>query len=273
MGAQDAYKATLDFWNKAGYDPTKSNYGLTSNSMTSAWNSINPGGGSISGSGPAYDRVSSIPAWLPREGTDQLMDQYNQVASQFDTKGYDDASEGQQSRLLTTALNAGNNAATDYANRARQAGGSGMGAGLIKAQATVGARKAAGEMELDRQKFDASQREKAAGLSSQIATTLGSLRDSYLKTLVSYATSEDATAASFKSNQMNLDLEQKKLDESARQFNWTRPTGGGYQTNNMGDISNLYGTPFRDPSTGLPSSNVAFAPTNRQSSGAGGIWG
>jgi hypothetical protein len=261
MGAQDTYKATLDFWNKAGYDPSKPNNGLAL------------GGSSISGSGPAYDRVSSIPAWLPQEGGSQLMDQYNQVASQFDTKGYDDASEGQQSRLLTTALNAGNNAATDYANRARQAGGSGMGAGLIKAQASVGARKMAGDMELERQKFDASQRKDAAGLSAQIATTLGQLRDSYLKTIVGYATSEDATSASFKSSQMNAALEQKKLDESARQFNWTRPAGGTYQTDNFGRISNLAGTPFRDPATGLPSSNIAFAPNNRQGNTAGGIWG
>lgn len=264
---------TSDFWSNAGYDPAKPNFGLTSSRLTSAWNKLNPGvsmggisfGGS--GSGPAYDRVSSIPAWLPREGTQQLMDQYNQVASQFDTKGYDDASEGQQSRLLTTALNAGNNAATDYANRARQAGGSGMGAGLIKAEATVGARKAAGEMELERQKFDASQREKAAGLSSQIATTLGTLRDSYLKTLVSYATSEDATAASFKSNQLNLDMEGRKLDESARQFNLSRPTGGTYTVDRMGKISGVAGTPFRDPNTGLPSNDSQFAPKDR------GWWG
>lgn len=262
MGAQDTYKGTLDFWNKAGYDPAKPNYGLNFGS-----------GSSVATSGPAYDRVSSIPAWLPPEGNSQLLDQYNQVASQFDTSGYDTASQGQQSRLLTTALNAGNNAATEYANKARQAGGSGMGAGLIKAQASVGARKAAGEMELERQRFDASQRKEAAGLASQIATTLGNLRDSYLKTLVSYATSEDATAASFKANQLSLNMDKKKLDESARQFNWTRPMSGGYQTDNQGNITNLYGTPFRDPVTGLPSSNVGFAPTNRQSLAAGGIYG
>jgi hypothetical protein len=262
---------TTDFWSNAGYDPSKPNFGLTSTNMTAAWNRLNPGApsgtfGSVSGSGPAYDRVSSIPAWLPREGNQQLLDQYNQVASQFDTKGYDDASQGQQSRILTTALNAGNNAATDYANRARQAGGSGMGAGLIKAEASVGARKVAGDMELERQKFDASQREKAAGLSAQIASTLGNLRDSYLKTLVSYATSEDATSASFKSNQMNLDMEGRKLDENARQFNLSRPTGGTYTVGRLGEISGVAGTPFRDAS-GLPSNDTQFAPTNR------GWWG
>lgn len=228
---------------------------------------------SVSNSAPAYDRVTAIPGWLPPSDTSELADQYRNTGQMFSTGEYDAASEGQQSRLLTTALNAGNNAATDYANRARQAGGSGMGAGLVKAQATVGARKAAGDMELERQKFDASQREKAAGHAASIAQTLGQLRQSYLQTIVDYATKEDSTSADFRSRMAAVDATNKSTDESARQFNWKMPTAGGYQTDTFGGISNLFGTPFRDPSTGLPSSNVSFAPTNRRMNGAGGMLG
>lgn len=154
---------------------------------------------------PAYERVSSIPSWLPAFDTNELANEYKNTGKMFDTSAYDAESEGQQSRLLTTALNAGNNAATEYANRARQSGGSGMGAGLIKAQASVGARKSAGEMALETKKFDASQREKAAGHAAQIASTLGSLRDSYLKTMVDYATKEDSTMADYTAKMAALD--------------------------------------------------------------------
>lgn len=160
---------------------------------------------------PAYERVTSIPSWLPSQGANEreLMDQYRGTNAAFDTGAYDQASEAQQSRLLTSALNSGNNAATEYANRARQQGGSALGAGLVKAQAQTSARTAAGGMEMERQKFDASQRAAAATHASQIATTLGTLRDSYLKSLVNYATSEDATMAQYTAKMRELDASRR----------------------------------------------------------------
>jgi uncharacterized membrane-anchored protein YhcB (DUF1043 family) len=237
---------------------------ISSNNPADWWKGgISSSLSSTSSTSPAYDRVSAIPSWLPPSDTHELADQYAKTGEMFDTKGYDDASEGQQSRVLTTALNAGNNAATDYANRARQAGGSGMGAGLIKAQATVGARKVAGDMELERQKFDASQREKAAGHAASIAQTLGQLRQSYLQTIVDYATKEDSTSADFKSRMAAVDATNAGTAESARQFNWKQPTGGQYQVDRLGKISGVAGTPFRDPNTGLPSNDSQFAPADR----------
>lgn len=150
-------------------------------------------------SGPAYPRVTALPSFFPSQSSNEreLQQQYQGTNAAYDTSPYDAASERLQSNILTTALNAGSNAASDYSNRARQAGGSGMGAGLVKAQAQVGARATAGGMELERQRFDASQREAAATHATQIATTLGQLRDSYLKSLVSYATAEDSISANF----------------------------------------------------------------------------
>lgn len=196
---------------------------------------------------PAFDRVSSIPDWLPKERAGELEAEYGKIGERFDTSAYDRESEGQQSRLLTTALNAGNNAATEYANRARQSGGSGMGAGLVKAIASVGARKSAGEIALEQQKFDASQREKAAGLAGQIATTLGTLRDSYLRTIVDYATKTDSTSADYKAKMSALGFEQTKYNDSKDQ------RGGGYTVDRMGKISEMYGNPLE----GNPNFNAA----------------
>lgn len=203
-------------------------------------------------SNPAYDRISSIPSWLPPQGLTELQNEYANTNNMYSTEAYDRASTAQQGRVLTTAMNAGSNAAADYANRARQAGGSGLGAGLVKAQAQTGARATAGAMELERQKFDADQKDKAATHAGQIAQALGSLRSSYLNSIISYATQEDAISTT-----------RRGQDEQARQFNFSQPTGGGYTTDAGGNISSLYGTPFRNESTGLPTSNTASAPTNR----------
>lgn len=181
---------------------------------------------------PAYERVSSIPSWLPTQGAneEQLMEQYRNTNQMFDTSAYDTASQGQQSRLLTTALSSGNNAAAEYANRARQAGGSGLGAGLVKAQAGTGARAVAGEMELERQRFDASQRAAAATHATQIATTLGQLRDSYLKSLVQYATSEDATMAGYTAEMARLDASRRGTGGTNMLTNYS--VGSGLGRNN-----------------------------------------
>lgn len=171
---------------------------------------IFPGGGGFGGGYglgstiPAYDRVTSIPGWLPPERTSELMDQYHNTNAMFDSSEYDRASEEQQSRLLTTAFNSGNEAAADYANRARQSGGSMLGAGLVKAQAVTGARAQSGQMELDRQRFDAEQRDKAATHATAIATTLSNLRNTYLQSIVDYATREDATNSQYASTMYGL---------------------------------------------------------------------
>lgn len=197
---------------------------------------------------PAYDRVTSLPSWMPTEqqNEQQLMEQYRGTNQAYDTSAYDQASEAQQSRTLTSALNAGNNAAADYSNRARQAGGSGLGAGLVKAEASVGAQSSAGQMKLDQAKFDAEQRTAAATHATQIATTLGTLRDSYLKSLVSYATSEDATMAEYTSKMAALDQTGggsggnsfNPLVPPAAQIGGTPSSNNGLSFNNYNDYLN-----------------------------------
>lgn len=192
---------TSDWWDQHGFNPTSAGFGSVGGGRSS--------GGVLSygGSGPAYERVTSLPGFMPRinDITSELADEYRNTPLNFDTSGYEAASKGQESRVLTTALNAGNNAATEYANRARQAGGSGLGAGLVKAEASVGARTTAGQMALDREKYMAGQREKAASQAGQIATTLAGLRDSYLKSLVEYSTKEDSISADYRAKMAALD--------------------------------------------------------------------
>jgi uncharacterized membrane-anchored protein YhcB (DUF1043 family) len=145
-------------------------------------------------------------------------------------------------------LNAGQNAAAEYANRARQAGGSAEGAGLVKAEAQTSARMQAGEQEMKRLKFDADQRAAAAAHSVTIANSLATMRQDYLKTLSDYATKEDAITT----DRQNAQIRRDELAEKSREFNWSQPVSGSYITNPMGQIGAIHGTPFRDPNTGLP---------------------
>jgi hypothetical protein len=147
-----------------------------------AFTSSSGGGIATSQSGPAYARVSGAPSWFPTiaDNTAELRGQYADTGRAFSTSEFDRGSKQQQSRLLTSSLNAGQNAAAEYANRARQAGGSAEGAGLVKAEAQTSARMQAGEQEMKRLKFDADQRAAAAAHSVTIANSLATMRQDYL---------------------------------------------------------------------------------------------
>jgi len=172
-----------------------------------------PAGGGGFGRSPAFETSSqgryNFGLGLP-EITDELAAEYRNTGRAFSSSDYNVASRDQQSRVLTTATNSANAAAADYSNRARQAGGSGMGAGLIKAQAVTGARATAGAMELDRAKYETEQRERAAGHAAGIARDLGKLRTDYLSTLTAAATAR-----------MNSELGFARLAEEQFQFDYT----------------------------------------------------
>jgi len=222
--------------------------------------SLSSSGQYVSGSGPAYDRVTSIPGWLPRERAGELEEQYRRTNELFDTEPFRRSNEAQQTRILTTAMNAGNNAAAEYANRSRQAGGNALGAGLMKAQTQVGARSEAGKLDLEKEKFIADQREKAATHATTIARTLGELRSSYLNSIVNYATNTDSTNANYAARNRELALAEAKFgaDESRRQ-------SSSYTTDRFGRVTNLVGTglnsnPNFNPNTGILSNAGFFGP-------------
>lgn len=146
---------------------------------------------------PYPDR--QLPSWMPTMSgmTGELQNEYGRVRQDFSTEGYDTTSTRQEQNTLSAGLNAGNNAAAAYANKARQAGGSGLGAGVVKAESVVAGRRAAGDIALQREQYDIQQREAAATQAANIASTLGDLRNRYLSSLVTYTTNEDRISAEF----------------------------------------------------------------------------
>ena len=153
--------------------------------------------GSMYGTPSAYPN-RALPPWMSPMGkvTGESEKAFSDIPGLFNTGPYAQAVNESIGRISTTARNASQNAAAEYANKVRQAGGTTAAAGLVKAQGMVGAEKTVGDIRTQAAQYILDQREKQATLSGQIANNLGNLRNSYLSTLAGYATSEDKFQAS-----------------------------------------------------------------------------
>lgn len=183
-----ATQAVLDFQNAPGYNPDLYS-GLTTSTTTREVPT-----------GPYPDR--QLPSWFPKSadaGMGELMNLFGDKSA-FDTTKFNAASEAAQSRVLATGMASASNAAQEYAEKTRQQGGSSSAAGVIKAQAQIGAMSEAGKLKMEQEIYNVKQREAAATHSAQIATTIAGLRNDYLKSLIGYTTSEDAALATTKTS-------------------------------------------------------------------------
>lgn len=194
----------------AGFDATPSfNYG---------------GGGGMSSTTSGHAGLpSELPAWLPTPDhvTRELLQQYGDTSVNKEIATLQKSGDETQGAVVSTAMNAANNAATEYANRARQAGGNAAGAGLIRAEGQVKGQAAAGQIKMENAKAVLAAREKAAGLASQIATNLGSLRIDYLKTLATYDIQN-----------RQLGLSEEEMNRKRSGYNVTIGSGGGMDFQN-----------------------------------------
>ncbi len=152
-----------------------------------------------------------MPSWLntnPDSNISELLAEYGNVGSEYDqmsqaqNKAYNDSI----GYTIGAGTQAAGNAATEYANRAAQSGGSALGAGVVKAQAMMPTLKAANDLRLQGVNQAAETKQKGLDLSSQIAQTIGNLRQSYLGTLANYADSQSKAMTA--NNQFNASLAQ-----------------------------------------------------------------
>jgi hypothetical protein len=197
---------------------------------------------------------AGAPGWMGSQGDlfQQLMDEYGKVDSAFDTSAFDKASETEYSNILSQGESSSNAAAADYAARARQAGGSAEGAGVIKAQGLVGARSQVADFRMKQLQFDIQQKEAARQLASEIAAHLGSLRMDYLKNLTGWNESQAQLSsakwiAQFEGKNRidvaNIDAATKYagINEQSREFNWLHPFHPG--------ASNIWNMPYSPSAT------------------------
>lgn len=217
-------------WQSASFSASGSNGGSgafatlqTPAAQTNAANQTNagfqlPGAGGI-----------KLPPWLssnPDSNMGELLSSYAGVQNAFDPTGQVDARNNAIGYNTAAGTQAANNAASEYANRATQQGGSALGAGVVKAQSMMPVLQANASLKSEAADVAAKAHQDAASLASQIAGTIGSLRTSYLQTLTGFAQGQQGLALdTFKANQgvasdaANRQYQYAALQEQARQAN------------------------------------------------------
>lgn len=171
---------------------------------------------------------------MPGAGGDdlwsQLINEYGKVDAAFDTTGYDKAAEAEYGNIATMADQSANAAAADYTNRARQAGGSAEGSGLIKAEGLVAGRRTVADAKMKQLQYDIQQKENARQLAADIASKIGGLRMDYLRNL----TAKQIAELQASTQRYGYDTEAKwhesanqlgyaSLAEQSKEFGWLHP--------------------------------------------------
>lgn len=161
----------------------------TPNALSLAASQVNASAGS---SVPGINQVT-LPSWLsknPDDNLGELTSSYAGVGAAFDPSGQVAARNNAIGYNTSAGTQAANNAATEYSNRAAQSGGSQLGAGVVKAQAMMPVLQQNAALKTDAADVAAKAHQDAATLASQIASTIGQLRTSYLSNLTQYATGQ-----------------------------------------------------------------------------------
>lgn len=138
-----------------------------------------------------------LPSWLssnPDSNMGELLGSYAGVGAAFDPSGQVAARNAAIGYNTSAGNQAANNAASEYANRASQSGGSALGAGVVKAQSLMPVLSQNAQLRTDAADVAAKAHQDAASLASQIAGTIGNLRTSYLSTLTGYAQGQQQLA-------------------------------------------------------------------------------
>lgn len=157
-----------------------------------------------SGGVPSPNSIQ-LPSWLnqnPDSQLGELMSTYGGIQSAFDPSGQVQARNDAIGYNTSEGTQAANNAATEYANRATQSGGSALGAGVVKAQAMLPVLSQNAALKTDAADVAARAHHDAASLASQVASTIGQLRTSYLGTLAGYTS--DQQRMQMQGNQFNV---------------------------------------------------------------------
>lgn len=215
---------------------------------------------------PAAGSVQ-LPDWLsPNADSNmqELLSSYAGIQTAFDPSAQVEARNNAIGYNTAAGGQAANNAASEYASRAAQSGASSLGAGVVKAQSMMPVLQQNAALKTEAADVAAKAHQEAANLASQVASTIGQLRTSYLQTLTGFVGQQQGLQLdTFKANQgvasdaANRQYQYASLQEQARQANQTAalqkdnsgltaaqallasraPSGGGWITDNSGKVT------------------------------------
>ena len=167
----------------------------------------------------------------------ELSQTYNNMGSKIAgiTKPITDATNQSLQQNLSMGGQAATNAAKEYSAREAQAGGTGAGSGVVKAQALMGVLGQNSALKLQSANTVASLQKEGLSMQAQLAAQMAQLRQSYASTLANYVTQQ---------NQQGIAAATAVLQN-------VHPTGT-WATNNQGMVAND------------PSSQASYANYNNQ---------
>lgn len=161
-----------------------------------------------------------MPSWMstdPNQNLGELIQSYAGVGAAFDPSGQVQTRNDAIGYNTSQGGQAANNAATEYSARAAQSGASQLGAGVVKAQAMLPVMQQNAALKTDAADVAAKSHQQAAGLASQIASTIGQLRTSYLNSLTGYATDQQRLQQQQGQFNANFGLDQQKFNYQRQQ--------------------------------------------------------
>lgn len=199
--------------------------------------------------------TGSFPSWLssdPSANINELMQTYAGIPAAFDSTKQVNAINAQIGSQTTQGQQAANNAASQYAAAAQQAGGSTLGAGVVKAQSMMPVFSANASLHTQAANVAAQNSQAAASLAANVASTIGNLRQSYLNTLANYTTSQQQlglqtyeATQNVASQAANRQLQAAQIAEQGQQSQIAAATAllgqkgptGSFTTNNFGQVT------------------------------------
>ena len=183
-----------------------------------------------------------LPNWLstnPDDTMKELIGAYGNIQNTYNSTlaNQVNARNNAISYQTSAGTQAANNAASEYAARAQQEGGSTLGAGVVKAQSMLPVYAANAGLRTEAADLAAKTHQEALGLSMQVGNTIAGLRQNYLKSLADFAQGQQSLQQ--QQNQMissNWNQSQAAKAAAAQSLLAQKYTGpSGWVTNNAGN--------------------------------------
>ena len=198
-------------------------------------------------------QFSDFPDWMPQSPNMGGLNALQQnLGSFFNPRPMLRQTNRAANFILDSQRAAGQAAATAYANRAMQSGGSSQGAGFAAASAMLPAFNQANMMRMDAQRLAAQMRGNQAQLSAGIGSSIGGLSNQHAGLLSDYAARQQA----LQMQSRGMDFEHEKWDYSTRLQRQLQAANSG----GRGPASAFNGQITRAPNNGGGGKGVEYTP-------------
>ena len=150
---------------------------------------VQTNGGNTGDKAGASANAFTFPSWL-QPGSDQttsdLQQSYSQIPQAFNVDNQINSLNASIAGQTDAMQRQSNQSGQEYANRALLNGGSALGAGAVSAQSMLSTLNSDAQMKAQAEGIKSTASQSAITLASQVANQIGTLKNNYLNSLISY---------------------------------------------------------------------------------------